>query len=114
MTMTKGFWGLTKREPILAQANIGIQKSDVNESVSMKAKTPYTYMREITITQGHAKDCQKSTCSLPFMLQGTLSLMPTTLPEDRIFVFGAVVWKDGVTVNDTITLNMGATVTHNR
>ena len=71
-------------------------------------------MREITIIQGRTKDCQKSTWSLPFMLQGTLSLMPTTLPEDGIFVFGKVLWKDGVTVNDMVTLNMGATVSHDR
>jgi len=40
--------------------------------------------------------------------------MPTTLPEDGIFVFGTVLWKDGVTVNDMITLNMGTTVSHDR
>lgn len=33
--------------------------------------------------------------------------MPTTFPEDGVFVFGTVLWKDGVTVKDMITINMG-------
>jgi len=32
------------------------------------------------------------------MLQG----MPTTFPEDGVFGFATVLWKDGVTVNDMI------------
>lgn len=36
-----------------------------------------------------------------------------TFPEDGVCVFGVVLWKDGVTEKDMITLSMENTVTHN-
>src|SRR5260221_13857602 len=78
---------------------MGIQKYDVNQSVSKKDKKPHI---QITIIQKRTKECKRSACSLPFMLQGTLSPLPTTFPEDGVFGFATVLWKDGVTVNDMI------------
>ena len=37
---------------------------------------------------------------MPFILQGTLSPLPTTFPEDGVFGFATVLWKGGVTVDD--------------